>query len=566
MENFKYKDVYKIAQGLEKAELVLKNAQIINVFTKEIVPGDIALCNGIIVGIGNYSGIVEKDLKGAFVSPGFIDSHLHMESSMASPVELVQSALAWGTTTFIADPHEAANVKGPDGIDYMMDQTKNLPANIYFMLPSCVPALEFEDNGYNFDASKMKGYLNNPRILGLGEVMDYPAVLGNNPKMMDKIELFAGGNIDGHAPNLTDHGLNAYRLSGIMTDHECTDFDYALRERRLGFHIHIREGSAARNLESIVKGLLESKIDIDGFSFCTDDKHIENIRSEGHISYCVKKAIELGMSIPDAVAMASINAAKCYGLKNIGAIAPGYQGDLVVIEDFETMNILDVYFKGKSVSEFNFRRKKLPPGHPLKRSVNIGEINEESLNLEVSDSETSIIGIVPGEILTEHIMAVLPAKDGYFVPNSTFNKIAVIERHMATGLIGLGSVTGFGIKGGAIASTVSHDSHNLIVIGDNDRDMHLAIEELQKVQGGFCIVRDGKVAQTLALPIMGLMSDESYDSIFEKLVKMTELAHSMGIPQNIEPFVTMSFLGLPVIPKLRITPRGMFDVMMMMFT
>ena len=346
MELQKYQKCSKVTRGLRKAEFVLKNARIVNVFTREILEGDIAIQDGMIVGIGNYQGEEETDLGGRYVCPGFIDSHLHLESTLVTPAELVTVASRHGTTTFIVDPHESANVSGLKGIDYILNQTEDVDANVFVMMPSCVPATAIDDNGCTLTAQDMEPYLSKKRILGLGEVMDYISVVKGDEAMHRKLELFSDKVRDGHAPFLSDMDLQAYAMAGIATDHECSDFAYAMRERRNGMIVHIREGSAARNLKAIVNGIVENQMNGEGFCFCTDDKHIEDIEKEGHIDHNVRKAIGLGMNPIDAICMATINSAKCYGLTHLGAIAPGYQADLLVVDNLEKMTIQDVYYKG----------------------------------------------------------------------------------------------------------------------------------------------------------------------------------------------------------------------------
>lgn len=560
-----YESLLESAMGSKKSALVLKNGKIINVFTGEILSGDIAVEDGYIAGIGTYEGEKEIDLEGRYVAPGFIDAHLHLESTMVTPPELIENAVAWGTTTYVVDPHEAANVKGKDGIDYILHTTAHVPANVYVMMPSCVPATAFEDNGCVFRAEDMKEYLDNPRILGLGEVMDYVSVVNGAPDMVEKLNLFRHKTIDGHAPGLSEKDLNTYALAGIQTDHECVDYEYAMRERRLGMHVHIREGSAARNLEALVKGIVENKVSTEGFSFCTDDKHIEDIRREGHISYCIKKAVALGIPPVQAIRMATIQAARCYKLDHLGAVAPGYQADLVILQDLEELKITDVYYKGAPVREYKIEKQALAAEHPLKNTVHLKEIRPEDLTYRPGEAPHAAVQLLPGQIVTKKFYGNLPCEEGCFKQNAEYNKLAVLERHHATGKIGIGAVIGFGIRDGAIASSVSHDSHNISVIGDNDEDMLLAVRELERVQGGYTIVSRGKVLDTLPLPIMGLMSDAGFEQVNELLQRMTKTAHEMGVPKGVEPFVTMSFIALPVIPEIRVTPRGLFDVTVFSF-
>ena len=558
MDYERFLKISQVTLGKEKADLVLKNARVADVFTEEIHKADVAVCDGIIAGIGTYyEGKREIDLKGKYLLPGFIDAHLHFESTMVTPSELVAMAAACGTTTFIADPHEAANVSGTEGIDYILEQTKDSPANVYLMLPSCVPATEFDDNGCDLTAEKMKPYLNNPRILGLGEVMDAKGVVTGDRRLHEKLELFEGMNKDGHAPYLPSRELSVYALSGINTDHECTSYEYALEEIRRGIHVHIREGSAAKNLEAIVKGIVKNDTPVDCFSFCTDDKHVEDILRDGHINCNIRKAIRLGLSPMKAIKMATINTARCYGLKHLGALAPGYQADMVVVGSLEKMNVSSVFFKGKIIDS---KKKPVVSSCPkeLKETVRLGKKEAEDFVLPITEKRAHIIELDPSQITTKHKIKTIGNTDNY-IPVNGLNKIAAIERHKGTGKIGVGICSHYGIQNGAVASSVSHDSHNIIVVGDNDRDMAIAVNAVISAQGGYSLVSDGKVFDTLPLPIMGLMSDEGFEKVNKKLKRMIKKAHSMGIPDDIDPFITLSFLALPVIPEIRITPRGLLD-------
>ena len=555
----KYQKCSEVTRGLEKAELVLKNARIVNVFTREILNGDIAIENGLISGIGSYEGKKEINLEGRYVCPGLIDSHLHLESTLVTPAELVTVAARHGTTTFIVDPHESANVSGLKGIDYILNQTEDVEANVFVMMPSCVPATAIDDNGCTITAQDMVPYLNNRRILGLGEVMDYISVVTADEAMHSKLELFRERVRDGHAPFLAESDLQAYVMAGITTDHECSDFDYAMRERRCGMTVHIREGSAARNLKAIVSGIVRNQMNGEGFCFCTDDKHIEDIEKEGHIDHNVRKAIKLGMNPIDAICMATINSAKCYGLRRLGAVATGYQADLLVLDDLENMTIHDVYYNGQRIDQDSEIRVRECPAE-LKNTVHVGNFTVDDLTLESPDGSFHVIGMQEGEITTVRKRVQLFAGPGVFHADADYQKIAVIERHKATGKTGVGIVSGFGIRGGAIASSVSHDSHNIIVIGDNDRDMALAVQELIRTQGGYTLIVDHQVFDTLELPVMALMSDAGFRYSHIKLKRMIEKAHEMGVPDGIAPFITLSFMALPVIPEIRITPRGIYDV------
>ena len=558
MELKDYQRYSEITRGQRKAELVLKNAEIVNVFTGEILAGDVAIEDGIIVGTGSYEGKTERDMTGKYICPGFIDSHLHLESTLVTPGELVTVASRHGTTTFIVDPHESANVSGLAGIDYIVNQTEDVSANVFVMMPSCVPATSIDDNGCTLTAEDMAPYLKNKRILGLGEVMDYISVVNGEAGMHQKLTLFENRVRDGHAPFLAERDLQAYVMAGIKTDHECSEFEYAMRERRNGMTILIREGSAARNVDAIVSGLVENHMTGEGFCFCTDDKHIEDIEREGHIDHNVRIAIELGMNPVDAIKMATIHSAQCYGFDNLGAIAPGYQADLIILNDLEKVSIDEVYYKGKVVQKDGKIEIRSCP-EELKNTVHVGGFSEADLKLESPDGFFTVIEMQDGQITTKKQIKKLAEGKCSFVSDEQLQKIAVIERHKATGKTGVGIVSGFGIRGGAIASSVSHDSHNIIVIGDNDKDMWLAVQELIRVQGGYTIVSDHRVFDTLELPVMGLMSDAGYQYSNRKLKTMIDKAHEMGVGRGVDPFITLSFMALPVIPEIRITPRGIYD-------
>ncbi len=558
MELKKYIGCSRAARKLDKADLVLKNAKIVNVFTDRVEEGNVAITNGMIVGIGDYHGVREIDLEGQYLTSGFIDAHLHLESTLVNPQVLIAKATAHGTTTFIVDPHEVANVAGTAGIDYLLSQTENCPAHVYVMIASCVPSTPIDDNGCALTADQMAPYLKNRRVLGLGEVMDCMSVINGDPEMNRKLELFDGKVKDGHAPNLTDEELAAYVMAGVTTDHEGTTYDYVMKERSMGMTCHIREGSAARNLEMIVKGIVENNTNTEGFCFCTDDKHIEDIAREGDIDHNVRKAVSMGISPIAAVKMATIQPARCYGLRRTGAVAPGYDADLVVWDSIKDFNAQMVFYKGHLIRGEQ-RVKPAPCPAKLTDTIHLGTIDPEKLKIRLDGRPFPVIRMIPGQILTERRDLVLPGED-YFEPDGDLDKIAVFERHKATGKTGVGAVQNFGLRGGAIASSVSHDSHNIIVIGDNDRDILLAVKELERTHGGYTIIRNGEVCDTLELPIMGLISDRSYSYVNQKLRKMIRTAHKMGVPGDMDPFITLSFMALPVIPEIRCTPRGVYSV------
>ncbi len=553
-----YRKISKVSLGKEKADLVFKNAFVVNVFTSEIIESDVAICEGVIAGLGKYSGKKEIDVKGKYLVPGFIDSHLHFESTLLSPAQIIKKASISGTTTFIADPHEAANVCGKEGIEYILDHTENVDANVFIMMPSCVPAISTEDNGCIFDSNMMESYVSNSRVLGLGEVMNAPAVIDADIEMHKKLNLF--DICDGHAPGLNVYELNAYKLAGIDTDHECTSFDYALAEARVGMQVHIREGSAAKNLEAIVKGIIDNELDTRNFCFCTDDRHIDDIIKEGHISNCVRKAINLGLDPVKAICMATINAARTYKLDNLGAIAPGYQADIIVMNDLKNVDIESVYFKGNVIDDKK-ELKEEPAPAKLIDSVHVKPFTKKDIQYIIKDDLSPVIRVIGGQILTQKVMCKLPEYNGIFKPNKTYNKVLVVERHKKTGKLGVGAVLGFGISKGAIASTVSHDSHNIITVGDNDDDIMLATEKLIENKGGYTLVNDGKVVKTLPLPVMGLMTQMPFEKVIPVAREIIDTAHKMGVSKDIDPLTTLSFLALPVIPEIRITTRGLLDVL-----
>ncbi|MCC5912069.1 MAG: adenine deaminase [Clostridiaceae bacterium] len=553
----------EIAAGRRKAERVLKDCKIINVFSHEIIEGDIAINDGKIVGIGEYEGIEEIDIRGKYVSPGFIDGHVHIESSMTTPQEFAKVILPRGTTTIIADPHEIANVCGLEGIKYILDASKDLPLNVYMMLPSCVPATPFENAGAVLEAGELKTILDHERVLGLGELMNYPGVIAADEKVMDKVVMAMNKIIDGHGPNIKGKDLNAYVVAGVRTEHECSTQEEMLERLRLGMYILIREGSAARDLETLIRAV--NKENLRRCLFCTDDKHPEDLIARGHIDNNLRMAVKAGIDPISSIQMATINAAECYGLKNLGAIAPGYTADLVVLEDLKDFNVLKVFKKGDLVAENQkhlFKEAESDYSR-VTDTVNIRKITKEDLQLKVTSDIVNVIRLLSHSLVTERVVRKVETKNSMFKHHHSLDilKMAVIERHHAKDNVGLGLVEDFQLKGGAIASTIAHDSHNLIVIGDKDEDMLLAIEEVTRVGGGITICSDGKVLETLELPIAGLMSNISIQEVNKKLMKMLDIAyHELGVNKNIDPFMTLSFLALPVIPEIKLTDMGLFDV------
>lgn len=550
-----------VANGFEKADLVFKNARILNVFSEEICCGDLAVANSTIVGIGSYEGREEIDLCGKYLVPGFIDAHMHIESTMVTPFELARAIVPSGTTTIIADPHEIVNVAGKTGLDYLLNATKQIPLNVFVMLPSSVPATPFETNGAgSFLAADMLPYLNHPRILGLGEVMCFPDVLSADPVILDKLTLCRHKFADGHAPGLSGKPLQAYACAGINSDHESTTWLEALEKLRAGFYILVREGSAAKNLHSIISSLLETDLPIDRFLFCTDDKHLEDIHQDGHIRWNIKQAIDLGLCPIKAIKMATINTAQAYGLKKLGAIAPGYRADLVILSDLETMQVEQVYQSGRLVDDTLWKHK---PHHKIEprllHSVHIQTLTLEKLQLTIGPKD-HVIEVVKDQIETRHLIESLPGKDGFFTPNATYNKLCVIERHGHTGNVGVAPIKGFGIGNGAIATTVAHDSHNIIAVGDNDQDILLAVNHLTEIGGGYVVVGEHRIIGSVPLTLAGLISLDAGEVVQEKVAALISSAHELGVAPGVDPFITLSFMALPVIPALRLTDMGLFDV------
>ena len=545
------------AQGLDKAPVVLKGASVLNVFTDEWVKADIAIHDDTIIGVGTYSGEIEYNYSGKYIVPGFIDSHLHLESTLVNPKELVFEASQVGTLGFIVDPHEAGNVAGIAGVEYMINETASAQGDVYVMAPSCVPAVPGEDNGAILDGDMLHKLQANPRILGLGEVMDCYSVINSDPYMMKKLDYFKDTIMDGHIIGLSLEQLASYRLAGITTNHECISYEEAKEQVKNGIYVWIREGSAAHNLDSIVKGLVEEQGNTERYGFCTDDKHIEDIRSEGHISYNIRRSIELGLTPIQAYKMASTHPAACYGLKDLGAIAPGYSANFVILNDEQCVDIHEVFYKGKPIERVLVREEKVVPSELL-HTINIDIFTKENLDISIEGPQ-AIINIVPGQIVTQKTVEEVPVENGLFKPNAEYNKITCIERYKASGRNGVGILKGFNLKNGAIASSFAHDSHNLIVVGDNDADMMIAIERIREIGGGYVIASEGKVVEELALEVMGLITNRPHEEVDAKVAKMKDIAYGMGVPKGLDPFINLSFLALTVIPEIRITTTGVME-------
>ena len=542
-----------------KNTLVIKNANVVNVFTDEIVRADVAVYEDVIIGVGSYSGENEIDAGGAYLAPGFIDAHVHIESSMVIPSSFMKVIMPHGTTTVIADPHEIANVAGAAGIRAMYKLTDELPLRVLFMLPSCVPATPFEHSGAKLVAEDMEQFMHKSRILGLGEVMDANSVINCSQEMLDKLRLFDKRPIDGHAPMLEGMGLNAYRVAGAFSDHECSTYDEVKAKLATGMNILLRIGSAANNMDGVLRRIAKEKLPTRNMMFCTDDKHIEDIRREGHINANARMAVAAGINPIDAIKMASYNAARAYGIRGVGAIAPGYKADMVLLEDLKDFTVKQVIsrFGRPYTGEEQIPSPILPP--QVFNSVRLPEISKYDLALRCHVS-APVIKMIPHQLVTELVYRdVERDENGCFIPSEGMVKLAVIERHHATGSMAVGILEGLGIKHGAVASTVAHDSHNLVVAGDNDEDMLMAIESLRDCGGGYSVVSRGVVLARLPLPIAGLMTAAPVNDVLEIQQALLDALYSLGAKRDSDPLIALSFMALPVIPAVKLTDEGLFD-------
>ncbi len=542
-----------------KNTLVIKNANVVNVFTDEIVRADVAVYEDVIIGVGSYSGENEIDAGGAYLAPGFIDAHVHIESSMVIPSSFMKVIMPHGTTTVIADPHEIANVAGTAGIRAMYKLTDELPLRVLFMLPSCVPATPFEHSGAKLVAEDMEQFMHKSRILGLGEVMDANSVINCSQEMLDKLRLFDKRPIDGHAPMLEGMGLNAYRVAGAFSDHECSTYEEVKQKLATGMNILLRIGSAANNMDGVLRRIAKEKLPTRNMMFCTDDKHIEDIRREGHINANARMAVAAGIDPIDAIKMASYNAARAYGIRGVGAIAPGYKADMVLLEDLKDFKVKQVIsrFGRPYTGEEQIPSPILPP--QVFNSVRLSEISKYDLALRCHVS-APVIKMIPHQLVTELVYRdVERDENGCFIPSEGMVKLAVIERHHATGSMAVGILEGLGIKHGAVASTVAHDSHNLVVAGDNDEDMLMAIESLRDCGGGYSVVSRGVVLARLPLPIAGLMTAAPVNDVLEIQQALLDALYSLGAKRDSDPLIALSFMALPVIPAVKLTDEGLFD-------
>lgn len=548
--------IIAVAAGREKADLVLKNAKYLNVFSNEFLSGDIAVANGLIAGVGKYDGKTEIDVSGKLVLPGFIDAHIHLESSMVTPAEFAKAVVAHGTTTVITDPHEITNVMGIDGVEYMIQASQNLPIDVHFMMPSCVPATEIDESGAELDCKDIDLYLDNKKVLGLAEMMNYVGVINGDKNVLSKIVTSQAHHkkIDGHAPELSGNDLNAYIAAGVYSDHECSTFENALEKLRKGQFIMIREGTAAHNLKALMPLLTQQYYS--RCMFATDDKHPSDLLHGGHIDYIVKQALKNGADPIVALKTATHHAARYFLLNNKGAVASGYLADIVVVDNLEDFNVETVFKRGKLVFDGEVKDFSAPTvdeklAEKCFDTFHLDSVTPSSFKV---DGKLGLIGLVGGELLTRN----LGTADKIDVENDIL-KIACIERHKGTNHIGVGYVKGYSLKSGAVATSVAHDSHNIITVGCNDDDIAVAVNAIKDSKGGIAVVENGKIKALLELPIAGLMSDEPLTTVNEKLENAKLSAYELGADKSIDPFMTLSFLSLPVIPSLRITTKGVFD-------
>ncbi len=549
------------------ADLVIKNGKIIDVFNLDIIEADVAISDGMFVGIGEFEGKQVIDAKNRYVCPAFIDGHVHIESSMVSPSEFAKVVLPHGVTTVITDPHEIGNVSGSEGLSFMIEDSKNLPLDVFLMLPSSVPATSFENNGADLKAKDLEAFYSHPRVLGLAEVMDFPSLKNAENSILDKIVMTAKhhGLMDGHLAGVDTNAIDIYRTAGIKTDHECNTAQDALERLRRGMYVLIREGSVAKDLKTLIKVLTPTNAR--RCLFCTDDKHLDDLIEEGSIDHNIRLAIEEGISPLQAIQMATLNAAECYRLPDKGAIAPGYDADFLLLDQLETIQITEVYKSGNLVAQ-NGRfvgksAAKHVPNTQLMSTVHVSELHEKDIQIPFRNgNKANIIEIIPNQLITNKLVEQVTVENGDFQPSIENDqlKLVVIERHKNTGNIGLGVVKGFGFTDGAIATTIAHDSHNIVATGTNDGDILVAIQVLKDMNGGLVIVKNKQIMASLSLPIAGLMSDKDSQTVNVELDQLKLSLSQLGFVGEFNPFLTLSFLTLPVIPSLKLTDLGLFDV------
>ncbi|CAM3835671.1 adenine deaminase [Alkalicoccus chagannorensis] len=553
------------ADKQKPADLVFKQAQVVHVLSKEIETADVAVTDGKIVGIGSYEGREEVEMKGRYLAPGFIDGHVHIESSMVSPVRFGGVLLRHGVTSVITDPHEIANVGGIEGVQYMLDDAARTPLNTYFMLPSCVPATPFENSGAVLTAADLLPLYENNQVIGLAEVMDYPSVAASSPDMMQKIKdaATAGGNIDGHGAGFTPHQVNVYTAAGVQTDHECTTASEALDRIRRGMYVMIREGSAAKDLEALLPAVTEANAR--RFLFCTDDKHLDALLADGSIDDSIRLAVSYGMDPLTALQLATVNAAECFGLQEKGVVAPGYDADLVILDDLESLQVQAVYTNGvKRAEHGELTEAEAPPvdvPERLTHSVQTTPLSEDALAVAAGSGAVRCIDYEPNSIVTGHAAVHLPEKDGQLLadPAQDIMKMTVMERHQQKGSIGLGFIRGLTFDTGAFALTVAHDSHNLVAAGYEDNDIRIAADRIRELQGGLVLVKNGQITAEMPLPLAGLMSMKPAEEAAAELTAVEEAFRELGFSGDFNPLSALSFMCLPVIPSLKLTDMGYFD-------
>ena len=550
----------RAARGETEVDLVIGGGLVGNVYTGEWLQQDIALYDGIIVGMGDYPG-PRVEMPGRYVLPGFIDGHTHLESSMLTPRELARTLVPLGTTTIVADPHEIVNVWGTRGLDYLLAASQGLPLDIFFMLPSCVPASPLGTSGGSLEAADLSFYCPHPRVLGLAEVMNFPGVVAGEAHLLEKIALYPRGPVDGHAPLLSGKALNAYRLAGIGSDHECTELAEAQEKLRLGFALMIREGSLAKNLTDLLPAVNTSTL---GRSLLvTDDCHPEDLMQRGHLDHLLRQAVSLGLDPLSAITMVTLNPAGYFGLKDRGALAPGLAADLVVLQDLKEFRVEKVWKRGRLVAEDG----RLLPEVELAdtpvpfTALQVGPLNAEVFSPPVTDDLVKVIGLIPGQLLTNKLVLPTPVRNGRLGTDVERDllKLVVVERHHRSGRVGLGLVQGFNLKKGALASTVAHDSHNLVILGVNETDMLAAARHLMELGGGLAVVAEGRVLADLPLPVAGLLSSAPLSEVAQAHGRLREAYRSLG-GTLADPFMTLSFLSLEVIPALKLTDLGLVDV------
>jgi adenine deaminase len=545
--------------GREPADIVLKGGRFFDLVTGELVASDIAICEDRIVGTcGDYEGRTVIDITGKIVVPGFIDTHLHIESSLVTPHEFDRCVLPYGVTTVICDPHEIANVLGTEGLQYFLDSAVETIMDIRVQLSSCVPATHLETSGADLPIERLLPFRKHPKVIGLAEFMNFPGVIHKDPIALAKLEAFQGGHIDGHAPLLSGYGLNGYLSAGIRTEHECTSAAEAMEKIRKGMHILVREGSVSKDLHALMPIITERLSPY--LALCTDDRNPLDIAEQGHLDYMIRTAIANGVEPLAVYRASSISAARAFGLRDRGLVAPGWRADLVVIDSLESCKADIVFSGGRRVTAELFATRK--PIEPVGLdSVKAHKVSAADFSVPARNSESSVLGVVPGKIITEHRRYRLPVSGNQTTNDFTNDilKISVIERHGKNGNMATGFVQGFGLKKGAIASTVGHDSHNICVVGASDEDMATAVNRLSDIKGGFVVVEDGNVTGEIALPVAGLMSTEPYESVRDTLHHLRQAAFALGSTLQ-EPFLQLAFMPLPVIPHLKISDRGLVDV------